>query len=288
MPLVTIVGPTASGKTSLALRLAQQYNGEIICADSRTLYREMNIGTAKPTPEEQASVRHWGLDLVDPGEAFSVAQFQQYAYAAIEDIRRRGKTPFLVGGTGLYVDAVLFAYGFGEEASADERTKLTGRSLAELIEYCVNHNISLPENSKNKRYVIRAIERNSISIKRRHAPIDDTLVVGIATNKVNLRTKIVARAEHMFTNGVVEEAKLLGKKYGWDSEAMKGNVYPLVKQFVDGTITQEELSELFSTSDWQLAKRQLTWLRRNPYILWLTAADAEHLLVQKLAQLKDS
>src|SRR5215216_6778680 len=111
-PLITIVGPTASGKTSLAVELAEQFGGEIICADSRTVYRGMDIGTAKPSKADQKRVPHWGIDLVDPDQKFSAADFKVYANQKIKEIRARGHIPFLVGGTGLYVDAVIFDYQF--------------------------------------------------------------------------------------------------------------------------------------------------------------------------------
>ena len=108
LPLVVIVGPTASGKTALAIELAEQHNGEIICADSRTVYKYMDVGTAKPNQVEQARVPHWGIDLIEPGDYFSAADFKNYAVQKIEEIRGRGHIPFLTGGTGLYIDAVLF------------------------------------------------------------------------------------------------------------------------------------------------------------------------------------
>ena len=109
-PLIVIVGPTASGKTSLAIKLAKKFGGEIICADSRTVYRDMDIGTAKPTLVERQEVAHWGLDLVEPGQLFSAADFKEYATKRIAEIRDRGNIPFLVGGTGLYIDGVIFNF----------------------------------------------------------------------------------------------------------------------------------------------------------------------------------
>jgi tRNA dimethylallyltransferase len=111
---VVVVGPTASGKTATALRIARELNGEIICADSRTVYKYMDIGTAKPTKEERAEIPHWGLDLVEPGQKFSAADFQRYALRKISEIRERGHLPILVGGTGLYIDGVIFDYQFGK------------------------------------------------------------------------------------------------------------------------------------------------------------------------------
>ena len=285
LPLVVIAGPTASGKTALAIKLAQQFGGEIICADSRTIYKDMDIGTAKPSVEEQAGVPHWGLNIVAPGEAFSVADFKRYAVAKIAEIRARGRVPFLVGGTGLYIDAVVFDFAFGAQANEAMRRKFEAMTLSDLHNYCTKNNIILPENSQNKRYVIRAIEQKSISTSRNTAPIPHTLIVGIATERHMLRTRIEHRAEQLFANGVVEEAKMLGEKYGWESEAMTGNIYPLIQQYLAGELSKPELEAQNTIRDWRLAKRQLTWFRRNPHLLWATLEDAEHYLSQKLAPL---
>lgn len=282
-PLVIITGPTASGKTSLAIDLARRHEGEIICADSRTVYKGMDIGTAKPTPEEQAEVPHWGLDLVEPGERFSVADFKRYADEKIEEIRARGHVPFLVGGTGLYVDAVLFNFTFSGKANEILRKKLDAMSLEELHEYCDSHNIDLPENNKNKRYVIRAIERAGESAPRKSAPQSTSIIVGIATDRHILRRRIEDRSEQIFDDNVVEEAIVLGKRYGWDNEAMTGNIYPLIRAYLENELSLEEAKEKFTTLDWRLAKRQLTWLRRNPYIQWLELSEAKTYLDNVLA-----
>ncbi|OYX53360.1 tRNA (adenosine(37)-N6)-dimethylallyltransferase MiaA [Candidatus Saccharibacteria bacterium 32-50-13] len=267
-PLVVIVGPTASGKTALAIRLAKRYDGEVICADSRTVYRDMDIGTAKPTPEEQADVPHWGLDMVDPGQRFTAADFKQYALRKVAEIKARGRIPFIVGGTGLYIDGVLFDYEFGEGYDPTRRSQLEALTIEKLYDYCHDNNITLPGNDRNKRYIIRAIEQESINKKRKTTPIEDTIVVGIATARNELRTRIQHRSEQMLANGVVDEAIILGKKYGWKNEAMTGNVYPLVKSYLEGQITYDDIKDKNTTLDWQLAKRQMTWFRRNPYIYW--------------------
>jgi tRNA dimethylallyltransferase len=284
LPLVVIVGPTASGKTGLAIQLAEQVDGEIISADSRAIYRGMDIGTAKPTHEEQARVPHWGLDLVDPGEHFSAADFKAYTLQKVDEIRGRGHVPFLVGGTGLYVDSVLYDYQFGPQADPHLRHELEKLSIVELQEHCRNNNITLPENPKNKRYLIRAIEQKGLNTSRRQTPISGSIIVGIATPTDILRTRIEGRSEQLFDDGVVEEATLLGKMYGWDSEAMTGNIYPLVHQYLNGTLTLQEMKQKFITLDWRLAKRQLTWLRRNSDITWLPLAEAYQYLSQKLAK----
>jgi len=283
LPLIVIVGPTASGKTALAIELAEQFHGEIICADSRTIYTGMDIGTAKPTKQERARVPHWGLDLVEPGQHFNAADFKQYAEQKIQEIRERGHIPFLVGGTGLYVDGVVFDYQFGPVPDATQRAELERWSLEELHAYCVENNITLPENAQNKRYVIRAIERKSISEKRRMAPIHNIVIVGIATDRDTLRARIEERTEHLFENGVVKEATILGKKYGWENEAMTGNIYRLVQQHLSGALTLEQTKEKNTTADWRLVKRQLTWLKRNPFIQWKALPEAKQYLMQVLA-----
>lgn len=277
-PLIVITGPTASGKTSLAIELAEEYDGEIICADSRTVYKGMDIGTAKPTKEEQARVRHHLLDVVEPGQLFSAADFQRLANEAISDIRARGKLPLLVGGTGLYIDAVVLKYTFGSRADTQERERLDAMSLEQLHEYCFNNNVKLPENSRNKRYVIRAIEQKDVNNSSNIKPDENTIVVAIATYKEVLKKRIQDRTEQFFTNDVVNEAILVGKKYGWRSEAMTGNIYRLAKDLHDGIITVSEAKERFKVLDWRLAKRQLTWLRRHDYVKWLTLDDARRYL----------
>lgn len=283
LPLVAICGPTASGKTSLAIELAKRHEGEIICADSRTIYKGMDIGTAKPSKEEQAGVVHWGLDLVEPGEPFSASDFKKYADQKIAEIRGRGHVPFLVGGTGLYVDAVVFDYGFAGKADAKLRSQLEKMTLQELHDYCIKNSIILPENTKNKRYVIRAIERSMYATPEKKLPKSTTIIVGIATDRDTLRQRIIDRSEQIFNDDVVAEATLLGKKYGWKSEAMTGNIYPLIHAYLENDLTLREAKEKFTTLDWRLAKRQLTWMRRNPYIKWLNLTEAKDYLDNVLA-----
>jgi len=283
-PLIVIVGPTASGKTSLAIELAKKYNGEIICADSRTIYKYMDIGTAKPSSVEQNEVPHWGLDLVEPGERFTLSDFKEYAVKKAREIRSRGHTPFLVGGTGLYIDAVMFDYQFGGDYDVAVRKKFEEMSLEELHYYCTKNNILLPENNKNRRYVIRAIEQKGINTMRSRVPIANTIIVGIATNTEDLRNRIEQRTEQLFKNGVVNEAIKLGEKYGWNSEAFTGNIYKTVSLYLSGEIKEDEMKEKSMILDRQLVKKQLTWFRRNPYIKWLSLRDAEDYLSERLAK----
>lgn len=283
LPLVAIVGPTASGKTSLAVEIAAACGGEIICADSRTIYKDLNIGTAKPGQAERLLVPHWGLDLVEPGQSFSAADFKRYATEKIGEIRSRNHIPIMAGGTGLYIDSVLFDYQFGAPPDDKLRTHLGRMSLDELHDYCKKNNVKLPENKNNKRYVIRAIENANSSLNCSSTPIDNTIIVGITTDRDTLRTQIGQRVEQMFADGIVNEAIMLGKKYGTKNEAMKSNIYPLVYQHLAGDVTLSETKEKCAILDWRLAKRQLTWLRRNGFIQWLSLNDAKEYLLAQLA-----
>ena len=284
-PLIVIVGPTASGKTSLAINLAEIYGGEIICADSRTVYKDMDIGTAKPSYEDCQRVPHWGIDLVYPYEYFSAAEFKQYSLKKIEDIRSRNKIPFLVGGTGLYIDAIVFDYKFGNKSDVKKRTLLEKLTIEELWEYCSKNNIELPDNYNNKRYVIRCIEQGGINNSRKVEINNNTIVVGISTDRDNLRKRIKDRIEQFFDNNVVEEAKILGKIYGWDNRAMSGNIYPILHKYIDNEINIEEAKVEIFYRDWHLAKRQMTWFRRNKNIEWLELNQVPSYIYSRMASL---
>ena len=284
-PLIVIVGPTASGKTSLAINLAEIYGGEIICADSRTVYKDMDIGTAKPSYEDCQRVPHWGIDLVYPYEYFSAAEFKQYSLKKIEDIRSRNKIPFLVGGTGLYIDAIVFDYKFGNKSDVKKRTLLEKLTIEELWEYCSKNNIELPDNYNNKRYVIRCIEQGGINNNRKVEINNNSIVVGISTDRDNLRKRIKDRIEQFFDNNVVEEARILGKIYGWDNRAMSGNIYPILHKYIDNEINIEEAKVEIFYRDWHLAKRQMTWFRRNKNIEWLELNQVPSYIYSRMASL---
>ena len=284
-PLIVIVGPTASGKTSLAINLAEIYGGEIICADSRTVYKDMDIGTAKPSYEDCQRVPHWGIDLVYPYEYFSAAEFKQYSLKKIEDIRSRNKIPFLVGGTGLYIDAIVFDYKFGNKSDVKKRTLLEKLTIEELWEYCSKNNIELPDNYNNKRYVIRCIEQGGINNSRKVEINNNIIVVGISTDRDNLRKRIKDRIEQFFDNNVVEEARILGKIYGWDNRAMSGNIYPILHKYIDNEINIEEAKVEIFYRDWHLAKRQMTWFRRNKNIEWLELNQVPSYIYSRMASL---
>lgn len=283
LPLVVIMGPTASGKTSIAIKLAKQLGGEIICADSRTVYKGMDIGTAKPTNSEREEVPHWGLDLINPGEYYSAAEFKNYADQKIADIRQRGHIPFLVGGTGLYIDSVVFDFKFSIPADSRLRLELQQMSLDELHEYCRKKGITLPENYKNKRYVIRAIETDGVINEKSKRLACNSSVVGITTEKDVLVGRIASRIDKMLSDGVIEEAERLGEKYGWECDVLKSGIYGLVHQFLGSSISLEELKDQCSISDWHLAKRQITWMKRNKFIQWMPLSGVEKYITNQLA-----
>lgn len=271
-PLIVIAGPTASGKSALAMQIAKKYNGELICADSRTVYSGMDIGTAKPTKLDQREVRHHLLDVVDPDQYFTAAQFKVLADQAVADITARGKLPIIVGGTGLYVDSVIFNYQFGDASDPRRREQLQNKTVEELQQICLDNGYALPENTKNKRHLVRAIELGGLK-ERKLKLRPNTLVVAITTDRDVLRGRIIERAHQMVAQGVLDEVERLGNTYGWDSEAMTGNIYRILRPVVSGDTTLEEALELSIASDMQLAKRQVTWLKRNPYIIWGDAAQ---------------
>lgn len=275
LPLIVITGPTASGKSGLALRLAEKWGGEIICADSRTVYKGMDIGTAKPTVDEQKQVPHWLLDIVYPNERFTVADFQRLARAAIIDIRSRGKIPFLVGGTGLYIDSVILDFQLGPEAESSERKRLEKLTIDELRALIKIQHIAMPENDLNKRYLVRCIEKSNVSTSSKLRPDDDVVVIALATEKDELRRRIRSRVDQMFVLKIVQETQRLFETYGADSEAMTGNIYRIVGQMLAGDIAEEQAKQLVATRDWRLAKRQITWLKRHDFVKWQTPSEAE-------------
>lgn len=284
-PLIVIVGPTASGKTGLAIKIAKQFDGEVISADSRAIYRGMNIGTAKPSKEEQDGIKHWGIDLVYPDERFTAADFQSYANEKINDIRSRGKIPILAGGSGLYIDSVIYSYSFNTDHDQKQRSELNSMDVNELQQHCRELGINLPNNYQNKRYLVRAIERAGRIDDDRHDISENTIIVGVDAPKDDLMTRISERAEQMFCKELFEETRELVGKYPFGLEAMKSNIYPIAWRLINSEISRDEAIKLFVIDDWHLAKKQKTWFKRNPHIEWLSLAQAEEYIEKKLFSL---
>jgi tRNA dimethylallyltransferase len=243
-PLVVIVGETASGKTALGIELAQKFNGEIICADSRTIYKGMDIGTAKPTLAEQKAAKHHLIDIIEPDETYSAAQFKKDANELIEDITSRGKLPIIVGGTGLYVDAVLFDYDFAPAGA--------------------------PRDLQNPRHLDRTEPKQNQTLRQ------NTLLIGVQRDRRDLEQRIALRVEKMVAEGFVDEVRLLGEKYGLNSEALTGIGYRFFAEHIKGEITLDEAKQKFVRGDMSLAKRQRTWFKRPVYqesIHWINNGD---------------
>jgi len=276
--LLVIVGPTGSGKTDLAIKAANIFNGELISADSRSVYKGMDIGTAKPDSNDLGDVKIWGIDLIEPNDKYSVYEFQKYAYEKIKEIQNRDKLPILVGGSGMYIDSVILNYQFINDKNTIQAVELDNMSMDELYEYCDKNNVTLPENYKNRRHLISAISSNGNKSTRASAPKDGTLVLGLDLDKSELDVRLRHRAELMVQRGIINEANSLASKYGWNCESMKGNVYSLLKNYTDGDFSHAEFIERIVSLDKKLAKKQRTWFKRNNFIQWLKPSEALHFL----------
>lgn len=268
-PLVVIVGETASGKTALAIKLAQEFDGEIICADSWTVRRGADIGTAKPTTEERAGVPHHLLDVVGPDEDFTAAVFKRLAMEAIEDVSNRGKLPIMVGGTGLYVDAVLYNYGFLPAGDPGLRQELNGLTIQELLDRIKDLDIELGEvDVRNKRRLIRLIESNG-QLPTRQQMRENTLVLGLQPVRDDLKERIEKRVDAMLEAGLEEEVRSLAEQYGWECEALKGIGYSQWRDYFEADQSLPETRQKIIRDTLDLAKRQRTWFKRNKSIHWL-------------------
>lgn len=275
LPLIVILGPTASGKTAYAIRLARLIGGEVICADSRTVYRGMDIGTAKPTEPERAGVPHWGLDLIEPDQRYSLYDFQRYAMAKIAEIRQRQHVPLLVGGSGLYINSVIYDYRLaGGDYDPTTRAKLEKLPPDELRRLIVKQGAKLPRDLDNKRRLIRSLERGGVSNNCGYLS-RQTVVIGIAVDKEKLSQRISERAERMLERGLIDEAERLIARYGM-VEPLRRNAYGVVAKYLTGQIYEAELIEQISVKDRQLVKKQLTWWRNPRWasdIMWCTLPE---------------
>lgn len=232
-PILVILGPTGSGKTGVSIKIAKAIGGEIISADSRAIYKGMDIGTAKPTKEEMQGIPHYGLDLIKPGERFTVADWKNYAEDKIKDIKSRGKVPIVVGGTGLYIDALIYDYHFKGP---------TGHKIGDIEQKTCT-------------------DRKEIK--------GDYLLVGIKWSTEELRARLNKRITQMFNQDLYNETTTLVQQYGWDNQAMKSNIYEYVWEYLQGKLSLNEAKERSFYEDWHLAKRQITWFKRNKEINWM-------------------
>lgn len=262
--LIVILGPTASGKSELAVKLAKKFNGQIVSADSRQIYQGMDIGTAKT---KKAAL----VDIVKPNQKFTLAQYKRLAIGAIKDIQKRGKLPFLVGGTGLYIQAIVDNLVIPkvkpDKKIRNRLEKLSNQKLWQqlgkidpLTAKTIDHN--------NKRRLIRALEvclktKKPFSQQREKGhSLFDVCQIGLKTNKKNLDKKIDQRVEKMFKAGLIKEVKGLIKKYGWQPYSMSSIGYQEIIQSTNA-------KELIKLHTRQYAKRQMTWFKKDKRINWV-------------------
>jgi tRNA dimethylallyltransferase len=274
-PIVVILGLTASGKSKLAMDLARRFDGELICADSRTVYKGMDIGTAKPPIHDRKDITHHLLDVVTPDQPFSAAEFKRLAEKTIEDISNRGKLPIVVGGTGLYIDSLVFDFAFLPKPENDSREELNSLSISQLQQKIINLGIVMPENSENPRHLIRAIETNGeIPIKK--GMLKNVLLIGIDVSREELVKRVQTRVDAMFEQGLESEAKEMLEKYGNDAPGLSAVGYREWVKSSDEVTVKDQIT----ISTMQYAKRQRTWFKRNEQIKWVNQADEAIKLVQ--------
>jgi tRNA dimethylallyltransferase len=295
IPLVAVIGPTGVGKTALGVRLARTYGGEIISVDSRQFYRHMNIGTAKPTPDELVSAHHHLIDIADPDETVGLARFLTLARAAVREVAMRERLPVLVGGTGQYIRALLQGWRVPdvppdpelreelERAAEDDPEALWDRLMAldPAAEEFIHPN--------NLRRVIRALEVTLKSgvrfseLRRRVAPPYRVLKIGLTMDRDALYTRVDARVDAMIEKGLVEEVKhLLNLGYGWDLPAMSGLGYIQFRPYLEGKASLDEAIERIKLDTHDFIRRQYAWFSPNAEdIHWLDASDPDHVAEAK-------
>ncbi len=288
--VVVIVGPTASGKTALSIELAKKLDGEIISSDSMQIYKDMDIGTAKVTKEEAQGIKHYLVDFVSPDQRYTVSDFKKDAETAIKEILEKGKVPIVVGGTGLYVNSLIYGIEYQDmKIDEDYRNELMSRAEdpAELEKLWNEANDIDPEAmtkiSKNdKKRIIRVLEifkstgktkTEQEILSRQKGTEYDYKVFGISMDRQKLYERINLRVDLMIEAGLEDEVRNLLNKYSEFPTAMQGLGYKEVKEYFDGFLTRDEMIEKIKQESRRYAKRQLTWFRRNEDIIWLDKDD---------------
>ena len=281
--IVVIVGPTASGKTGLSIEIAKEFGGEVISADSRQVYKDLDIGTEKVTIEEMQGVPHHLLDVTRPETVYSADDFKRDASAAIEAITKRNNLPIIAGGTFFYIDILLGRITTPKvppnPALRAELEQLTPTELlTRLTELDPNRAATVEQ--QNPRRLMRSIE---IAEALGHVPkLDaskcpyDVLMIGIQTDREALRARLRTRAEAALTKGLIEETKQL-LEAGVSRERLSeiGLEYRIIMEYIDGDLTDEALIQKLEEKNWQYAKRQLTWLKRDTSLSWFNREDIE-------------
>jgi len=284
--VIVIGGPTASGKTGLGVQLAKKVNGEVVSADSMQIYKDMDIGTAKATTEEMDGIKHYLLDFISPDERYSVAEFKKDAEEKIAEILAKGKVPIVVGGTGLYIDTLVYGIEYPEiEFDEKYRNELleraeTEQGLAMLYEEAKKldpeavKKISENDTKRITRIleIYKATGKNKTEmekISRLNGPKYDYKVFAIDMDRDKLYERINLRVDLMIEAGLVDEVKRIVAKYDKFPTAMQGLGYKEVVEFLDNKVTYEEMIEKIKQETRRYAKRQLTWFRKNKDIVWL-------------------
>ncbi len=287
--IVCVVGPTASGKTDFAINLALERNGEVVSCDSMQIYRYMNIGTAKPSPEEMRGVPHHMMDFVDPRDSYSVAEFVKDARECIEDILRRGKLPILCGGTGLYIDSIVNQIEFSEEetdfAYREDLKKLAEEKGVEAVHRLLQESDPVAAEQihpNNVKRVIRALEiqkttgmtKTEADYRARKTPIYDAEIYGMDLEREELYRRIDLRVDNMMEMGLLEEVEdLLKRGIPKTATAMQAIGYKELVDYFDGTQSLQECVEKIKQESRRYAKRQLSWFRRNKKIFWIKKTE---------------
>ena len=289
-PIVIVIGgPTASGKSKLGVELAKRINGEIVSADSMQIYKDMNIGTAKITNEEMEGINHYMLDFLSPEKKYSVSEYKKDAEEAIEKIIKKGKTPIIVGGTGLYIDSLIYGIEFSheeiDETYREELNKIADDgNLDTLYKQALEIDpIAMEKISPNdKKRIIRVLEiyhktgmtKTQQDIKSREKEVKyNYKVFAIDMNREVLYDRINKRVDLMLESGLIEEVESLTKKYKNIQTAMQGLGYKEVVEYLNGIVNKEEMIENIKRKSRNYAKRQLTWFRKNKETIWLNGED---------------
>ena len=286
--VIVICGPTASGKTALSIEIAQKIKGEIISADSMQIYKDMDIGTAKPTIEEMKNIKHYLIDCVSPSIRYSVADFKKDAINALEEILAKGKTPIVVGGTGLYVDSLIYGIDYNEmKVDLSYRTQLEELVKEKGLEYLYEMAKKIDEKamekiSKNdKKRICRVLEiynstgktKSQLEEESRKSEIKyDYKVFAINMDRALLYDRINKRVDIMINHGLIDEVKKLVQKYPEIPTAMQGLGYKEVVEYFNEKYSKEDMVEKIKMESRRYAKRQITWFKRNKNIIWLDAS----------------
>ena len=283
--VIVICGPTASGKTALSIELAKKIDGEIVSCDSMQIYKEMDIGTAKPTLEEMQGIKHYMIGIISPNERYSVADYKKDAKKAIKEILGKGKVPIVVGGTGLYIDSLIYEIEyqdieFDKEYREHLEKEVKEKGLEEL--YNVAKEIdpeAIEKISKNdKKRILRILEiyhatgenKTEQERKSRQKEVEyDYKVYALNMDREKLYDRINKRVDKMIEEGLIQEVEKIYKKYNDFPTAMQGLGYKEVVEYLEGKLTKEEMIEKIKQETRRYAKRQLTWFRKNKQTIWL-------------------